>query len=147
MARSLRWTIVLVLAAAAAVLFFGLRMYRTDIKELKRFIAAYDRFDTAMAEVALRGQGDVTADVTRALSDLQTYAGMRLSSLIKNDAELMAQARTIADLAERELEVLRSYHRAAREGERQELASRWTLQNVQRKAAGARFKALAGVRD
>lgn len=105
-AKSRRWTliIVIILIVTGSGLFLGLRTYHGDIKELKRFLAAYDRFDTAMAERALRGQGDVTPDVLRALSDLQTYAGMRLSSLIRNDGELMAQAREVADLAQREVE-------------------------------------------
>ncbi len=103
-AKPLKWLFVVILVAAGAGLFLGLRMYREDLKELKRFLAAYDRFDTAISEVALQGPGAETADVRRALSELQGYAGMKLSSLIKNDGELMAQAREIADLAQREVE-------------------------------------------
>ena len=106
MARSLKWIAVPVLVAAAAVLFFGLRTYRNDIKELKRFVAAYYRFDTAVAEEILRGQGGGSPDVRRAFAELQAYAGMKLSSLIKNDGELMARAREVAELAQREADGL-----------------------------------------
>ena len=138
MAKSLRWVIVLVLVAAAAVLFVLVRMYRTDIKELKRFMAAYARFDTVLAESALRGPGDEAADIRRALSELQSYSGMRISSLIKNDGELMAQVREIADLAQKEV--------LTREGSPGEDPA---ALREKRKAAFARFMELAGtnVRD
>ena len=132
MARSLRWIAVLVLVAAAAILIFGLRMYRNDIKELKRFMAAYYRFDTAAAEEALRGQGGGSPDVRRALSELQAYAGMRLSSLIKNDGELMVRAREVAGLAQSEVE--------GRSGRLSEGSVKLT---EDRKAAFARFLELA----
>jgi len=124
----LRWTVVFVLVAAAAGLFLVLRMYRTDIKELKRFVAAYDRFDTAMAEDALRAGSDEAGDVRRALAELQAYAGMRLSSLIKNDGELMAQAREVGDLARQEYE---ARNKQAEEGK--------ASLGANRKAAFARF--------
>jgi hypothetical protein len=132
MARYLRLVVVLVLVAVAAILFVGLRMYRTDIKELKRFMAAYSRFDTAMAEDVLRAGHDEAGDIRRALAELEAYAGMKLSSLIKNDGELMTQAREVGALAQREYE--------ARKGGAGE---EWTSLSDKRKAAFARFLELA----
>lgn len=132
MARYPRGVVVLVLLAVAAILYVGLRMYRTDIKELKRFMAAYSRFDTAMTEDALRAGHDEAGDVRRALAELEAYAGMRLSSLIKNDGELMVQAREVAALAQREYQA-----RTSGVGEE------WTSLNEERKAAFFRFLELA----
>ena len=103
--RSRRWIIiVLILAVPAGVLMCFYRMYHDDITALKRFMAAYDRFDRAVSLNGDSGRTEVSDTAGEAVIELQAKASLRLSSLIKNDGELMKQAREIADLSRRELE-------------------------------------------
>ena len=105
--RSRRWIIiVLILAVPAGVLMCFYRMYHDDITALKRFMAAYDRFDRAVSLNGDSGRSEVSDKAGEAVIELQARASLRLSSLIKNDGELMKQAREAADLARRELESL-----------------------------------------
>lgn len=55
---------------------------------------------------------DLESKVADALIELKTKAAARISSLIKNDGELMREALEIADFSERELDNLRAYKRA-----------------------------------
>ena len=71
----------------ASGLFFY-RMYRHDITALEAFVAAYDKFDQATQEGALR--------------ELYAKANVKISSLIKHDRELMNSMREIADAATQE---------------------------------------------
>lgn len=134
--KPLKWLIIVIFVAAGCGVYAFARMYREDIKELKAFLAAYDRFDAAMAEVVIRGRSDDVVSARKALSDLRTRGTMRLSSLIKNDGELMAQARQIAELAEREVP-----SREGSPGEEQ------IAQGEKRRAAFARIEDLAGTNE
>ena len=67
---------------------FFYRMYRHDITVLKAFDAAYEKFDQAPREGALR--------------ELDAGANVKISSLIKHDRELMNTMREIADTAAQE---------------------------------------------
>ncbi len=133
MSKPLKWLIIVVLVAGGCGLFFFTRMYREDIKELKGFLAAYDRFDKALSASTDLGRTDGPRQAREALAELQTAAAMRLSSLIKNDGELMALAREIAELAEKEVQ--------SREGSSGEEP---IAQKEKRKAALARFLEMAG---
>jgi len=72
-----------------------------------------------------------TADLERKAGDaliyLNTKAAARLSSLIKNDAELMSKALEIADLSGKELDNLRAYKRAI--GDKRDITNK-LLQNI-----------------
>jgi hypothetical protein len=128
------WAVpVLVLAAGS---FFFFRMYRADIGALKGFIRSYDRFDQAMPGQAGEARHDDLGPAEEALAELQARASLRLSSLIKNDAALMAQARDVADLSRREFE-------AASKVESHE---EYRSLHEKRRAAYARFRELGGVR-
>jgi len=100
-----RLLISILLIAAVVVLFF-FRMYRDDVKALKGFMAAYERFDKAASIDSGIARADALGKANEASIELQARASLRLSSLIKNDGELMKQAREAADLARRELESL-----------------------------------------
>lgn len=81
--------LILVLVIIVGVFSFFHRMYRHDMNALENFVAAYQKFDaTPNAE---------------ALKELQTAAPINLSSLIKNEKQVMAATRAIAGLAEQEL--------------------------------------------
>jgi len=145
--RPVRWLLVLALVLAAAVAFLLVRMYRGDIKALESFVASYERFDQASTELAVSFTDDADKQAGQALAELKERSLLRLSSLVRNDGLLMAQARTISDLAGQELEGLRSYRRAAEgpQGELDELALRWTRLSVMRKTVWARFRELARI--
>jgi hypothetical protein len=143
--------VVVVLAAAAGFLIFS-HIYRVDMRALEGFVASCGRFDEVMpAEPGRNRPGGLDAE-REALADVQARASLRLSSLIRNDNELMAQAREVADLAQREFESLRAYDAglAAQTGGRvvevqaEKLDREYVVLQVKRKAAFARFMELGG---
>src|SRR4029077_14673086 len=79
--------LVIVIVGLASALFFY-RMYRRDITALEAFVAAYEKFDQAPREDALR--------------ELDANANVKISSLIKHDRELMNTMHEIADTAAQE---------------------------------------------
>jgi len=83
----MKWLLVVVIVVLASGLFFY-RMYRHDLTALEAFVAAYEKFDQAPREGALR--------------ELDAKANVKISSLIKHDRELMNTMREIADTAAQE---------------------------------------------
>ena len=83
----MKWLLLVVIVVLASGLFFY-RMYRHDFTALEDFVAAYEKFDQAPREGALR--------------ELDAKANVKISSLIKNDRELMNRMREIADTAAQE---------------------------------------------
>jgi hypothetical protein len=71
------------------------RMYRYDMATLARFMASYERVDSAIT-TGNRGESKST------LMRLRSVAHERISSLTKNDGTAMTTMREIADIAERE---------------------------------------------
>jgi len=102
--RSVKVSLALVLVAGLAVVLLFVRMYRSNVTALEGFITAYDRFDGAMPSAAGPVGPEELGPAEGALTELRARAAMRLSSLIRNDRELMVQAREISDLAKREFE-------------------------------------------
>jgi hypothetical protein len=147
-AKPTKWLLVFILAVAAGVLFFFVRMSHDDIKALKAFIVSYEQFDRTISDLTQSGADDSESKAGNAAAGLSAKASRRLSSLIKNDAELMGQAREVADLAQKELESLRAYQRGIQHGNADvvELAEGSRVLTGQRKAAYARFQELGGVR-
>ena len=143
-----KWLLVVILVVAAGVLFFFFRMYHNDVRALKGFMASYERFDRAVSTLSLTGTGDSVSKAGNAAADLNAKASLRLSSLIKNDAELMDQAREVADLARREIDSLRVYQ-SERENKTGDLDTSLEESRVltgKRKVAYARFQELGGSR-
>jgi hypothetical protein len=130
-----KWLLVFVLVAAAVAILFFFRMYYGDLRALKGFMASYDRFDRSMSVVDDGGGTGALNQAGEALIELQTKASLRLSSLIKNDAALMAQAREIAELSGTEFQV------AKEDG----LHEGFQTLHEKRLAAYARFRELGGV--
>jgi hypothetical protein len=145
-----KWLLIfiLIVAASAGVFFFFYRMYHDDIKELRGFIASYERFDKAISDLSMSGADDIESKAGNAVIDLSAKASLRLSSLIKNDAELMGQAIEVADLARKELEVLRVYRSEIqnKNADLNGLAEESRILTGKRKAVYARFQELAGPR-
>jgi hypothetical protein len=143
--------VALLLAAAAGFLIFS-HMYRVDMRALEGFIASCGRFDEVMpAESGRNRPGGLDAE-REALADVQARASLKLSSLIRNDNELMAQAREVADLAQREFESLLAYDAGlaaqtggpAGEVQAEKLVREYVVLQGKRKAAFARFMELGG---
>jgi hypothetical protein len=134
-AKPYKWRLVLILVIAAVAILFFFRMYYGDVRALKGFMASYDRFDRSMSVIDDGGGTGALNQAGEALIDLQTRASLRLSSLIKNDAALMAQARDVADLSRREFEV----------AQEAELHEEFQTLHEKRIAAYARFRELGGV--
>jgi hypothetical protein len=95
---------ILILAVPAGVFFIFYRMYRDDVKDLKGFMASYERFNQTLSDFQERRTDDLESQALNAVNDLTVKASLRLSSLIKNDGELMDLALEVADLSRRELE-------------------------------------------
>jgi len=147
-AKPTKWLLIFILVVAAGVLFFAIRMYQDDIKALKGFMASYEQFDKAISELSQSAAADFESRAGDAVAGLSAEASLRLSSLIKNDAKLMDQAREVADLAQKELESFRAYQRGIRQenADVEELAEGSRILTEKRKMAYARFQELGGVR-
>lgn len=143
-----KWLLILVPAVAAGVILFFYGMYRDDIKELKSFLASYERYDKAISDLSMGGGGELEGKAGSAAADLASKASLRLSSLIKNDAGLMDQALKVADLAQQEIESLRAYKSAIQHenADVDELAEASRVLTGKRRAAYARFREFGGVR-
>jgi hypothetical protein len=153
-AKPYKWLLILVPVVAAVVFLFSFRMYHDDIKALKGFMASYDRFDKAISGLSLGKADDLESKASSAVADLSAKAALRLSSLIKNDAELMDQAREVADLSRRELDSFRAYDAVPKvrnpdpdeAGKEDKLGKEYSVLRGKREAAYARFQELAGIR-
>ena len=141
--KKYKWLLVAALVILAGIFFFG-RMYHNDVKVLKEFSASYEKFDKAMADFSVSNHDASEREASDALVQLQAKSTFRLSSLIKNDGELMRQAPVVSDLAARELNSLRLYKMSIKNksADLQALAKEYGDLTSQRKAAYARFQAL-----
>lgn len=102
---------VTLLVFVGGFLFFY-RLYRHDIQALTNFIVAYERFDRAIATYDASFVGEGASEARDALTALRGASVFRLSSLIKNEKELMSQALDIAAASEKEFDSLGAYKKA-----------------------------------
>jgi hypothetical protein len=137
--------IVAVVAAACIFLVF-FRLYHHDVKALRDFSATYEIFDKAISDFSAQKTDDLDSQAGHALVGLKAKAVTRLSSLTKNDAELMGQALAIADLSGKELESLRAYINAIQSpnADLDGLAKECGDLTSKRKTAYVRYRELAG---
>ncbi|MCJ7581461.1 MAG: hypothetical protein MUP98_13120 [Candidatus Aminicenantes bacterium] len=147
--KKYKWLIVLVLVMSAGICFIFCHFYLNDVKALKEFSALYEIFDEAMTEYSLNRTHDLESIVEDAFIELDSKASFRISSLIKNDSELMDLIPEVARLSGKELDSLKFYTRSVREKNTDlaGLAEKYSTLSSQRKAAYARFLKLAGVKD
>jgi hypothetical protein len=151
---------LLILALVAlAGLFFFYRLHRHDVKSLVNFSVAYKNFDKAISDFSIPvfapnfegapATDDLERKADEALVELNTKASARLSSLIKNDAELMSTTLEIADLSGKELDALKAYKRAVADKNvnLDRLAKEFGDLTNKRQSAYARFQELAGLKD
>jgi hypothetical protein len=140
------WVPLFVLAGLTGVFFFFYYFGHHDAQTLAGFVASYEKFDRAAADLSVSKTGESEKRARDALREFQSKATFRLSSLTRNDGELMRQAREIATLSERELDSLRLFIKAMerRDADSDRLAKEYASLRSRRKAAYAHFRQLAG---
>lgn len=147
--KKYKWIPIIVLVVLVGVFFFFYRFYHNDVKALADFSVSYEKFDKTISDFSITKTGDFESKAGDALIELNTKATFRLSSLIKNDAELMDQAVEVADLSGRELDSLRVYNGAIqrKNADLDGLAKEYDNLKSKRKAAYVRFQKLAGLKE
>jgi len=138
--------LVATLAVLGGVAFFFYYFGHGDDRKMSEMAAAYGDFDRAVSELSTGPGPDAEKRADEALAVLRTRAAMRLSSLTKNDAELMSQAREVTELAGNELESRKGFSRANdnKYREADELARASAELAGKRRAAWDRYRDLAG---
>ena len=151
--------LVIALLVVSGIFFLFFRFYENDVKALTDLPAAYEAFDQTISDFsaavfAHNPGGAPTADdlekkADAALVDLSAKASVRISSLIKNDAELMRVMHAISDFSGKELDTLKAYKRAAagRNADLRTLAQALADWTNQRQTAYARFRQLGGLKE
>jgi hypothetical protein len=146
--------LLIALIAAAGVFFFFYRFYQHDMTALTEFTAAYENYDRAISDfsgpvLAANPASTPAADelerkADAALLELGAKASVRISSMIKNEKEIMSATLEIADLAGKELDALKTYQQAAagKDGDLVRLAKEFADLTNSRRTAYARFLAL-----
>jgi len=159
MIKKYRAMIVFVIIMVAGCFYFFYHFGHHDAQALTDFSIAYQSYDKAISDfstaILASSFNDATAaddfelNTDEALVELTSKASARISSLTKNDAELMSITQEIADLSRKELDALIACRRAIIEKNTdvdnlcRELGD---LTNI-RKTDYARFRELAGLKD
>ena len=144
--------LVIILVMAAGFLFLFIRFGLNDSRSITDFSAAYQRYDSAISDEANSVLASpATSSIKEqkadgALTDLKIKASVRISSLTKNDGEIMKVMAEIADLSTKELDALKAYREAAADqsGDMATFANQFRDLTGQRQSAYARFLELAG---
>ena len=151
---------VIIVLVLASVFFFFNRLYHNDVTALTDFSASYEKFDKAISDFSvpvfasnLEGApatDDLERKADEALRELNTKASARISSLIKNDAELMSTELEIANFSLKELDTLSAYKTAMwgkRDADVDRLAKEYADLMNKRKTAYAHFQELARLKN
>jgi len=149
MIKRYKWPLILVLALLAGAFFVYDHFYQSGIRAVEGFSASYDHFDKAVSDLSANMTDDSESKARAALAELKAKAAFRLSSLIRNDGELMNQAHEVADISGREMASLEAYRRAIqnKNANLDELAREYGDLAGKRKAAFAHFRELGGSQD
>lgn len=138
-----------------AGIFFFYRMGSNDTKALADFPVAYGNYDQAISELysAIRANtpdnltniDNIEYNADQALNILDKQASVRISSLTRNDGDLMKVSHEIAALAGNELETLKAYRISAanRTNDEDKLAKDFADLRSQRQAAYSNYLELA----
>jgi hypothetical protein len=128
-----------------------------DSKALTDFSIAYKNYDRAILDFSITvfasnpkgvpATDDLERNATGALVELNTKASARISSLTRNDAELMSITLEIAYLSGKELDTLKAYQRAVddKDIDLDKLAKEFGDLTIKRQTNFARFQELAGL--
>jgi hypothetical protein len=144
------------LLGVIGIFFFFYHFGHNDNKALTEFSTAYQKYDRAFSDLSatifmFNYEGSPTYDdleqiTDQALGELTLKASARISSLTRNDGEIMSLTQEIADLSEKELTTLKSYQNAMANKDPDLAQLSYELQDitVKRRAAYARFQELSG---
>jgi hypothetical protein len=147
------------LIVVVGIFFFFYRMGKNDAKKLADFSVAYEKFDQATSAfykpvlASTSGASPLTDGLERqadeAQAELKTKSSARISSLTKNDAELMRIALEIGDLSGKEVDILKAYKRAVvdKNAAMDPLIKELGDLTSKRQTDYARFLELAGLKD
>jgi hypothetical protein len=156
--KNYKWRLILTLFVLIG-LAFVYRLYHRDVQALKDFSVAYNKFEKVISDFSrplfapnlegARAADELERKAEEALTELKTKASARISSLIKNDGDLMDITREIADFSEKELEALKAYQRGAadKNADLDRFAKELGDLTCERQTAYARFRELAGLKD
>ncbi len=148
--------LVISLLGVAGIFFFFYYFGHHDTKALKEFSRAYINYDVAISDLStavfasnLEGTtitGDLEHKADQALEVLNLKASVRISSLTRNDPELMSLTQEIADLSGKELAALKANQSSITDmdADLDMLAKQLNDLTIQRQAAFARFQELSG---
>jgi hypothetical protein len=144
--------IPLVLCVGIFLLFY--RMSSKDTKALDSFSAAYKNYDQAISDFSKSifagtpTSDDIEQKAEEAQAELSTKASARISSLTKNDGELMPVMLEIADLSRKELDTVAAYKSAVADqsGDISRLANELSDVANKRQEGYAHFLELAGLK-
>jgi hypothetical protein len=151
-----KFILVLTVIAAAGIFLLFFRIYHNDVQSLEAFSAAYENYDRAISDYStafhssnlqstpvIAGYERTTAKV---LGELNLKASARISSLIKNDSDLMSAMREIAELSGNEFDSVKTYQNAAanQKSELEKLAQVLDDLTKQRQTAYTNFQELGG---
>lgn len=155
MAKKYKVFLAIVLLIAAGFIFLFIRFGLNDSRSITDFSAAYQKYDAAIADQSNSVLASPASSAGKeqkseeALSDLKTKASARISSLTKNDGEMMKTMGEIADLSTKELDALKAYQEAAgdQSADMGTLANQFRDLTGQRQSAYARFLTLSGQKE
>ena len=159
MKKYVAWLVVVLIGIAAIFFFYFYRMGSSDAIALADFSAAYENYDRAISDfsavvLASNPEGAPAGDeferkADEAFVELNTKASARISSLTKNDGDLMRLTRQIADLSGKELDALKAYQSAVadKSGDLDKLAKDFADLKNQDQTDYARYLELAGLKN
>ena len=105
--------LIIALIVAVGVGFFFFRLYQKDVQAITDFTVAYEKFDQATRDFSKGGTKELSDKALNALQDLKAKAAaFKVSSLVKNDPQLMSLAQQIADFSGQEMDNISAYKQA-----------------------------------
>lgn len=148
--------LVIVLVGVIGILFLFFHFGHNDDKALTEFSTAYQIYDRAFSSLSatvfmFNYEGSPTYDdleqiAEQALGELTLKASARISSITRNDGEIMSLTQEIAEISETELTALKSFQRAMvnKDPDIAQLSNELQGLTIKRRAAYARFQELSG---
>lgn len=151
--------VIALIVVAGTFFFFFYRMGTNDAKALADFPVAYNNYDQSISDFSKAvftsnpesapATGEFERKADEALVVLKTKASVRISSLTKNDGDLISVSAEIADLAGKELDTLQAYQNAVanKSSDSDQLVKEFRDLTIQRQTGYTRFLELAGIKN
>jgi hypothetical protein len=152
-------SVISLIVVAGSFIFFFFRMGINDTKALADFPVAYKNYDQAISDFSntvlasnrenIPTTSNLEHKADETLIVLNTQASARISSLTKNDGNLMKVSLEIADLAGKELDTLKAYQSAVayKSNDIDALAKEFADLRSQRESVYSHYLELAGLKN